>query len=194
MSEDFDLFRSEMGDDVQPLKRDEKVRLKQPRDQSPGLAARRRSAVAQSTDTEPKGLSVEHIAPVEPTAILGYLRPGVQQGVYKKLRLGKYQIEARLDLHRMTVEQARESVLQFVADCMKHDIRCALITHGKGIGRAQPAVLKSCVAAWLPQLEEVLAMHSAQPQHGGSGATYLLLRKSDAKRQANWERHIGRRG
>jgi len=31
------------------------------------------------------------------------------------------------------------------------------------------------------------------PQHGGSGAVYLLLRKSDKKRQENWERHIGRR-
>src|SRR5690625_5916207 len=71
---------------------------------------------------------------------------------------------------------------------MEQDIRCALITHGKGVGRAQPALLKSCVAHWLPQFQEVLAFHSAQTAHGGTGATYLLLRKSERKRQENWER------
>jgi hypothetical protein len=35
----------------------------------------------------------------------------------------------------------------------------------------------------------VLAFHSAQPQHGGTGATYLLLRKSKEKSTENFERH-----
>ncbi len=194
MNDDLGLFKSEMGDDVEPLKPAAKVRLKKQPDDSPGVEARRRAAAADASGEQKTGLSLEYIEQVEPHTILSYVRPGIQHGVFKKLRLGKYQLDARLDLHRMTMEQARAAILQFVRDCIEHDVRCALITHGKGQGRVQPALLKSCVATWLPQLEEVLAMHSAQPQHGGTGATYVLLRKSDSKRQANWERHIGRRG
>jgi hypothetical protein len=38
-------------------------------------------------------------------------------------------------------------------------------------------------------MDEVLAFHSAQPQHGGTGATYVMLRKSAEKRVENLERH-----
>jgi len=131
---------------------------------------------------------------VGPHDFLAFKRDGVQNGVYRKLRLGKYTIDARLDLHRMTVEQARLAVYQFIKDCMAQDIRCALITHGRGVGRERPALLKSCVAHWLPQFPEVLAIHSAQKHHGASGATYVLLRKSERKRQENWERQHKRKG
>lgn len=140
------------------------------------------------------GLSTDNITPVEPHAVLSFKRPGIQHGVFRKLRLGQYSLEARLDLHRMTVDQARASLLQFLKDSIAHDIRCALVTHGKGEGRIEPARLKSCLAAWLPQLKEVLAFHSAQKHHGGVGATYILLRKSEKQKRETWERHIGRRG
>lgn len=179
---------------VRPIKIEPRVRLAS-RDRAVDINGeqRRAAAVAESVG-EQNFLSAEHVPPVDPLDVLAFKRPGVQNGVYRKLRLGKYLVDARLDLHRLNVEQARRSVYQFVADCMEQDIRCALITHGKGVGRAQPALLKSCVAHWLPQFQEVLAFHSAQTAHGGTGATYLLLRKSERKRQENWERQHKRRG
>jgi hypothetical protein len=36
----------------------------------------------------------------------------------------------------------------------------------------------------------VQAFHSAQPQHGGTGAVYVLLRKSEEKKQENRERFL----
>ena len=89
-------------------------------------------------------------------------RPGVQHGVFKNLRMGKYEIQSVLDLHGKTVEQSRQAVWRFVKDCHKQDVRCAIITHGKGQGREEPAKLKSCVNHWLAQLDSVLAFHSAQ--------------------------------
>lgn len=192
MNEDPDLFKAEMGD-VEPLKSAEKVKLKTRREDTPGLKARRLAAQAVN-NREGGPLSVDYIEAVDPHAILSFQRPGVQHGVFRKLRLGQYQIDARLDLHRMTVEQARQAILQFFKDCLEMDVRCGLITHGKGEGRTEPAKLKSCAATWLPQIEEVLAFHSAQKHHGGTGATYVLIRKSERKKQHNWERHIGRRG
>ncbi|WP_111642772.1 DNA endonuclease SmrA [Marinimicrobium alkaliphilum] len=186
-----DGFRAAMRDVVrhQP---DNRVALTEKRP-SAVSQAKRREAATEEVRADSNFLSGDHVEAVDPHAILEFKRDGVQHGVYRNLRLGKYTIDARLDLHRMTVDTARRAVYQFVKDCMAHDIRCALITHGKGVGREQPALLKSCIAHWLPQFEEVLAFHSAQKQHGASGATYILLRKSERKRLDNWERQHKRR-
>lgn len=188
-----DFFRQAMSD-VRPIaKQANRVKLAKAPDIN--HAARRLAATEQAA-VEQDGLTggEEHIAMLSPMDILEFKRPGIQNGVYRNLRLGKYHIDARLDLHRHTVAMARSALSQFVRDCVNHDIRCAVITHGKGEGRDQPPVIKSCVAHWLPQLEEVQAFHSAQKQHGGTGATYVLLKKSERKRQQDLERHQKRRG
>ncbi len=184
MSDD-DIFRISLGD-VKPLKVNPKVNLQSAHQSAQTLANRRAAAVTEAECEDP--LAGDHIPPVDPLDELNYQRPGVQHGVHKKLRLGKYPIDARLDLHNQTLEQARRQVYQFIRDCMIHDIRCGLITHGKGEGREQPAVLKSAVAHWLKEMPEVLAYHSALKRHGGLGSVYVLLKKSDRKRMENKER------
>jgi DNA-nicking Smr family endonuclease len=183
-----DLVFSQVMKDVKPIRTDEKVTLKKIRPDKIS-AQKRRTAATAELEKDKNFLSGEYIEPVDPLAILEFKRDGVQNGVYRNLRLGKYQIDARLDLHNMTIEQARTAVFQFIADCMNYDIRCALLTHGKSEGRDKPAQLKSCVAHWLPQFDNVMAFHSAQQRHGASGATYILLRKSDTKKQETRERH-----
>ena len=54
------------------------------------------------------------------------------------------------------------------------------------VGYPVPA---GAVVHWLPQISEVLAFHSAQRHHGGTGAVYILLKKSDTKRKENLEKH-----
>lgn len=175
-------FREAMAG-VKPLVTAKRVSNRHKVDRSPG-ALRRREAAQDATEQELNALSgggngfVDGVEQVEPSSELSYRRPGIQNTVFKKLRLGRYTVEARLDLHNNTVDQARSLVYQFVRDCRENDIRCALITHGKGEGREVPALLKSCVAHWLPQMDEVLAYHSATDHHGGKGATYVLLRKA----------------
>jgi len=186
-TDDHQLFFQQMKD-VTPINVEEKVTLTPDYDDKINIAVRRKSATAEISKDK-NFLSGEYIEPVEPLAVIEFKRDGVQTGVYRSLRLGKYQIDARLDLHHMTVDQARQAVFQFVKDCMTHDIRCALITHGKGEGRDQPAQLKSCVAHWLPQFPDILAFHSTQKQHGWVGATYVLLRKSEKKKLETWELH-----
>lgn len=181
-----DVFLKAMRD-VQPIRPADKVVLAPAPDKL--NAQERRAAAVAEVARDKNFLSGEYIEPVDPLAVLEFKRDGVQTGVYRNLRLGKYLIDARLDLHQMKVEQARAAVFQFIRDCMTHDIRCALITHGKGEGREQPALLKSCIAHWLPQFPEILAFHSAQKRHGASGATYILLRKSERKKLENWEQH-----
>ncbi len=182
-----DAFSALLGDDVKPIKTEQRVNLAKDKDtdvdkQHRRVAAAEQSAVAEEEMSDP----IEMIAPLD---VLSFQRPGVQHGVFKNLRTGKYSLDARLDLHRMTVEHARRAVTQFIKDCVNNDVRSALITHGKGEGREKPAMLKSCVAHWLPQMEEVLAFHSAQKQHGSYGATYVLVKKSDKKKLESKEQN-----
>ncbi len=185
---DEDTFRDMLGSGVIPLQADKRVVLNALNKDVKTLEHRRREAQSQDAAVVDP-LSTQAVDMVEPLALLSYQRPGVQRGVLRNLRLGKYRIDAQLDLHQKTVERARQEIHQFVVDCVNHNVRFAIVTHGKGEGREQPALLKSCVAYWLPQMDNVLAFHTAQQRHGGYGATYILLRKSEAKKQELREKY-----
>ncbi|WP_054113091.1 DNA endonuclease SmrA [Marinagarivorans algicola] len=186
-----DDFLALLGGDVTPLVVAERVELNKSSVDPKALAQRREAAQLEAAIPDDP-LSGDPIEMVEPMALLAFVRPGVQHGVYKSMRMGKYAIDARLDLHKMTVERARVIVYQFIKDCVANDVRTALITHGKGEGRKQPALLKSCVAYWLPQMDHVLAFHTAQKHHGSYGATYVLLKKSAAKKNKTREQYLKR--
>ncbi|MGR5488606.1 Smr/MutS family protein, partial [Vibrio alfacsensis] len=64
-----------------------------------------------------------------------------------------------------------------------------LIVHGRGERSNPPALMKSYLAHWLTQIKDVQCVHSAQRFHGGSGAVYVMLRKSQEKKLENRERH-----
>ncbi|MCJ8314534.1 MAG: DNA endonuclease SmrA [Saccharospirillaceae bacterium] len=134
-------------------------------------------------------LVMQPLVMVDPEEILSFKRDGVGNQVFRKFRLGQYPIEAKLDLHRMKVVQARKEVFDFVQNCIKFNIRGALISHGKASHSEVKAMLKSCVNAWLPELNDVLAFHSAQQKHGGSGSVYIMLRKSDQQKLENKLHH-----
>lgn len=181
--EDRDLFVQEMAN-VQPIKASERLLLKSKSERSIGQAFRR-DAAQRPIRAEDNFLTTGFVELVHPQAVLSFMRPGIQHGVFRKLRQGAYPIDAVLDLHQLTVEEARREVFAFIHSCVKHEIRSALINHGKG-GRhpdRPAAMLKSYLAKWLPLFPEVLAFHSAQGFHGGTGAVYVLLRKSEKQKQ-----------
>jgi len=188
--EDEDLFLQEMVG-VEPLKREARVVLRGSevaRDTS--LAARRQAAV-QSEGEDPNTLSDTELAPLDAWYVLEFKRPGIQNGVYRKLKQGRYEAEARLDLHRMSVKRARREVFEFIEESSAHGLRSIMLVHGKGESAAQAkasGVLKACVNQWLRELDKVQAFHSAQPRHGGTGALYVLLKKSEGKKRENRER------
>ncbi len=110
---------------------------------------------------------------------LFYARPGLQHTVIRKLRRGQYAIEAELDLHGATVVQAREAVNSFIKSARNRNKRVVRIIHGKGNTSAgKMPVLKGKVNSWLRQKGEVLAFCSARPNDGGTGAVYVLLKRT----------------
>lgn len=168
---------------VKPLQTKQKVALRKGSIDKATQAVRRLAA-SQKEQPKDAAFSLHNVQQIGPQDIYGYKRPGIQDGVYRKLRLGRYEIEARLDLHRRNLAQAEKEINRFLRDCLEHDIRTVLILPGKGERNdTTPAVLKSHLVHWLREIEIVQAFHTAQPQHGGTGAFYVLLKKSERKKQ-----------
>ena len=180
--------------DVKPLRQPDKVALTRASESSIALEARRRAAVTEPLRDD-NFLSSDYVELLDPYYPLEFRREGVQHGVFRKFKQGKYPLDARLDLHRMTVEEARREVFDFLRQAEAYDLRTAIIVHGKGAhSQSAGAVLKSYINKWLPELSAVQAFCSAQPQHGGVGAVYVMLRKSERKKQENRDRvNKGRR-
>lgn len=187
--DEADFQQMMMGEGVVPSTKNDRADLTHAaakRDQAT-LSARRLAAEARERE---EGLTLDELTPLNPHDPVEWKRDGVQEGVYRNLRLGRYQIDARLDLHRKSVVETRREIQSFIKECRRHGIRTVLVSHGRGRHeKALGNILKTYLATWLPNIDEVQAYHSAQPAHGGLGAIYVLLRKSEESRQANWEQH-----
>jgi DNA-nicking Smr family endonuclease len=184
-----DSFLRELGADgdgkIQPLRAEQRVALNRSPVSELAIAAAREAAI-RDIEGDKNFLALSDIELLDPYYPLEFKRDGVQNGVFRKLKQGKYPMDARLDLHRMTVERARDEVFTFIRDSLAYDLRNVMIVTGRGNhNQSAEAVLKSYVNKWLPDFEEVQAYCSAQPQHGGTGAVYIMLKKSDRQREQN---------
>jgi DNA-nicking Smr family endonuclease len=185
--DEIQLFEREMAD-VQPLRSREPRVLRGSPETTPGQLYRREAAQRPLSKDE-NFLTTGFVEFVHPQAILSFKRPGIQDRVFSKLRQGIYPIDATLDLHLLSVEAARCEVYSFIRDCLRHEVRTALIHHGKGgRGRENQCSVKSYIARWLPMFSEIMAFHSAQGFHGGTGAVYVMLRKSEKQKEQTRER------
>lgn len=108
---------------------------------------------------------------------LVHLAPGLQTRLLRRLRRGQIDVEAALDLHGMTVGEARDALAGFLATCRERGRRCVRIVHGKGHGsRDGHGVLRAKVGRWLRLRSDVAAFCPARRDDGGDGAVYVLLR------------------
>ncbi|GGO75903.1 hypothetical protein GCM10011348_01820 [Marinobacterium nitratireducens] len=144
----------------------------------PDSLALRRAAATEEPERVIDGLSSEAVDIVESGEELLFAAPGIQLRLMKRLRQGHLPWEQGLDLHGMTVEQARDELSTFIRDALRNRARVVLVVHGKAYSQAgrQP-LLKSHVNDWLRRLDGVLAFCSAQPRDGGTGALYVLLKQ-----------------
>ncbi len=168
------LFRREMQD-VTPLKPDNRVgqRKKPPVFHPPPGTPPGDDDALQDRFSD---------APVHTPCpdILQFSRSGIQHSLLKRLRQGRLTIEHRLDLHGLTIAQAREELILFLHECETRNLRHVLIIHGKGFRSKAAPVIKPMIDRWLRVAPPVLAFHSALPADGGSGAVYVLLKKPGA--------------
>ncbi|MGI2258334.1 DNA endonuclease SmrA [Shewanella sp. GXUN23E] len=186
--DDNELFWAEMAD-VKPLAQSDRVFSNDP--VTVTHAQLNRQAAAQANEyLDRLTLDAGLIKPVAPDDPLSFKRQGVQEQVFKNLRLGKYKHPTLLDLRAMKLRDARETLVRGLLAAFEREERCVLLIHGKGAGnRPFPALIKSAVNNWLPQLDEVMAFHSAIKEEGGNGALYVMLAKSQTQKDAARETH-----
>jgi len=189
MADDDELFREAMVD-VARLKVAAKPTKPRGEPTLTQLARREHAASEKRASVDPNYLTLGEVKLLKPHDLVSWKKDGVQEGVFKKLRLGKYAVDGRLDLHRKTVKEARVALFEFVQMALAKGWRCVLVNHGRGEKSPTPARIKSYAIAWLAQIPEVLAYHHPeQRQLGGGGVVLVLLRKSAAQREENRERH-----
>jgi len=111
-----------------------------------------------------------------PSEYLLFTGKGLQHSLLKKFKSGKIAIDDTLDLHGATIDEARSLTIQFLEHGFQANYRCLIIIHGKGHLTSAPKI-KPQVAHWLKQIPFVLAYCSAKPEHGGTGAIYVLLKQ-----------------
>jgi DNA-nicking Smr family endonuclease len=164
----------EMMDGVTPL-----TQNKIDPDATPKPKLPRRSTTREAETNEHSSLGeLQNVTPVSADEVLSYVSGGIQQKLMVKLKKGLYPFEGKIDLHGATVRQAGKELDLAINDAYTHGLRCILVVHGRGKGSLdnKPA-LKTHVNQWLRELPQVLAFHSAQSRHGGTGALYVLLKR-----------------
>jgi DNA-nicking Smr family endonuclease len=120
---------------------------------------------------------------------------GLDRRTSQKLVRGNAQIDARFDLHGLTKENARISLLNFLVRCRQDGYQTVLVITGKGktsIARhtlhsydhfdmpEHEGILKRAFPIWLSEPEfykHVTGYQPAHPKHGGGGAFYVRLRR-----------------
>jgi DNA-nicking Smr family endonuclease len=105
---------------------------------------------------------------------------GIDKASALRLKRGKLAIEARLDLHGMTQDEAHGALAGFIRTARAGGKRCVLVITGRGA--VGGGVLRAAVPRWLAEPEfrpHLLAIATAQPQDGGAGALYVMLRRTD---------------
>lgn len=122
-------------------------------------------------------LSDHYVQTVQAESVLHFFVSGLPTKRRKALSHGHIRWEARLDLHGLYADGARDALLGFITQQVTRKTHCVLIIHGKGGSEGKPPVLKNLVNHWLPQLAAVLGFHSALPRDGGNGAVYVLLKQ-----------------
>ncbi len=129
-----------------------------------------------------KPVSNYHLSDHAPEIVLAestltYCQHCIPHRRFLQLKKGQIPWQARLDLHGLRQNAARDSLCHFVEEQSQLSNRCLLIIHGKGSPNGEPPILKNLVNHWLQQLPQILAFHSALARDGGNGAIYVLLKR-----------------
>lgn len=106
-------------------------------------------------------------------------RIDVNPNLLRRLRRGQFPVDGRLDLHGLTLEEAREALVAFLARMRQQGETAVLVVHGKGQHSPRGmGILRGEISAWLSQgaaAQHTAAFATAQKDDGGEGATYVLL-------------------
>ncbi len=177
LSDPASLFRAVVGD-ARPVDDRNRVQLERP---APPPAPVKREADERAALDESLAAPLTFEDRLDMGDEAAFLRPGLPRRVLTDLRRGRWVLQAQIDLHGLTRDEARAALARFLHDSLGQGQRCIRVIHGKGHGSpGKVPILKQLSRGWLAQREEILAFCQAGPHHGGGGALLVLLRAQNA--------------
>lgn len=169
-AEEQALFRSAVKN-TKPITQDKHLLKKE--------QVKKHSAPTQQNNHQP-GIDYCQLSPadwLQPEDHSDFHKDNLQYKTLRKLRRGQFPIEASLDLHHCTTNEALERVEHFFSMCQQQQQRWLCIIHGKGLyAKEGRSILKAVLNKWLRDHAKVLAFCSAKPKDGGTGALYVLIK------------------
>ncbi len=129
------------------------------------------------------------VSPVTPKFTSKKLIHGDTADIDKSSRLrmdrGEYEIDAELDLHGFTHEQAFKTLESFIEVSYAMQRRMVLVITGKGIkSKPEDVRLRDELPKWLNRdhiKNKIIRFTSAIQKHGGAGAFYILIKRARKK-------------
>lgn len=201
--DELELF-GRVVSDAKPLRRSRraKVQVEEPPapDPVPVPPPARPAKQAPAAQAQPAPVPAAAVPP-SPAALGDHVHggaPGIDRRTQLRLKRGQMPIEARLDLHGLSRERAHAGLNAFLARQTALGRRCVLVITGKGrpdwqrpdwgSDEREVGVIRRALPGWLadhPNKDRVLAFAPAQPQDGGKGAWYILLRRRRDERDGS---------
>lgn len=145
---------------------------------APEPSAPRPSAVACRSKSS--GKNVAGIIPHKLNPITVGTTPNIDRRTSTKLKRGQLSLDARSDLHGLTLQQAHARLTAFLTSAYSRGARCVLVVTGKGRTGEQPGKIRRELPYWINNStlrSLVLAVTEARIGDGGSGAFYILLKR-----------------
>lgn len=147
----------------------------------------RRPRLAEAEPNEAPRPTVAHVAakqapPASPAGPPGKADAPLQDRAgEKRVRRGKVEIGATLDLHGHTQDRARAALVRFLRAAQARGEAAVLVV--TGVGRSGEGMLKRRLPEWLasPEVRPLVSgFAQAHRAHGGAGAFYVFVKRRAA--------------
>ncbi|WP_119302372.1 Smr/MutS family protein [Dongia deserti] len=174
--EELELWRN-VAQTVRPIKSKRRAAL--PKEEAPGAPAPKAKTAKPATPAPPPP-KPKPAPSAKPHELAHGLSHGIDRRQAERFRKGKLPIEGKIDLHGRTQQDAHDDLLAFLRRAHAAGKRTVLVVTGKGMTTSKTGILRQAVPRWLnePAFRSlVLAFDYAEPQHGGEGALYVLLKR-----------------
>ena len=102
-----------------------------------------------------------------------------QARIQNAQRLRNLAPEATIDLHGKTAAEAEADLGRFLAACSREGLEKVLIIHGKGNHSENEGIMTDLVRRVLENSDLAARFGFEDRQHGGRGATWVILREKD---------------
>lgn len=171
-NDDAEFRRAMSG--AKPLKRSERAPHVKPKPRAKARFARadERAVLAESLEDD------LDVIEQDSGGALRFQRQHVGRRTMRKLARGGYSVQDEIDLHGMTLAEAKPRLADFIDYSTTQGKLCVRVVHGKGLGSGERGpVLKNAVNRWLRNWDSVLAFVATRQVDGGTGAVYVLLQR-----------------